>query len=148
MFDSLFKLTTKKTPKLRITGPLWVKCTGDRWNPSQRARNAERFPSSWRYRHVSVCIPNDIHEYKETRIFYILKIRHMHHPFLCFKPTSMSQHFHAHTYLIVKSLRQEAQLGGPDWVKEYNLCNSVGVIQHIEHWRLKFTRAHNIMEPL
>ena len=46
LFNSLFKLTSKKTPKLRIAGPLWV----HPWSksPLQRASRAENLSISWR----------------------------------------------------------------------------------------------------
>ena len=31
LFYALFKLTSRKTSKVRVTGPLWGKFTGDRW---------------------------------------------------------------------------------------------------------------------
>ena len=42
LFNCLFNLTTKKTSKLHITGPLWGESTGD-W---QIARNHESIPIS------------------------------------------------------------------------------------------------------
>ena len=33
IFNALFRLTIKTSPKLSITGPLWGESTGDRWIP-------------------------------------------------------------------------------------------------------------------
>ena len=42
-----FKLTSKKTSKFCITGPLWGESTGDRWLPSQRY--TEAISISWHH---------------------------------------------------------------------------------------------------
>ena len=61
--DCLFRMTTKKTSKLRVTGPLWGESTdlpsqsaGDnRWFPSQRVSNAECMSMVSRH-HDHVCL--------------------------------------------------------------------------------------------
>ena len=47
LLTSLFRLTTKKIPKVHITGPLWGESTSDQCIPSQRASNRESISMSW-----------------------------------------------------------------------------------------------------
>ena len=49
LLNSLFRLTTKKTSKLRITGPLWRKSPAIGAFASQRVSNAESGSLSWHH---------------------------------------------------------------------------------------------------
>ena len=58
LFRSLFRLTSKKEPKLRITDPLWENPPLTGGFSSQMTSNAERLSTSWRHngfiRHISI----------------------------------------------------------------------------------------------
>ena len=47
VFNSLFRLTSKKTPKLYITGPLGGELTAAQWFSSQRANSVQSISMSW-----------------------------------------------------------------------------------------------------
>ena len=49
--NSLFKFPLKKTPKIRITGPLqfWTEFTSDRWTPSKWDGKFESVTMSWHH---------------------------------------------------------------------------------------------------
>ena len=49
-FCSVLSLTTKKTSKFCITGPMWGESIGHDGFPSQRLSNAESVSMSWRHR--------------------------------------------------------------------------------------------------
>ena len=49
LFNCVFRRRSKKTSKLRVTGPLWGEFTGDWWIPVQGASNAENVSIWWRH---------------------------------------------------------------------------------------------------
>ena len=61
---SVFKLRTKKMPKLRFTSPVWGKSTGDKSIPSPRGSNAENVAMSCRYIHVRGGYQRQIQAYR------------------------------------------------------------------------------------
>ena len=70
LFNSLFRVTTKETSKLGITGPCQRNPPVTGGFPSQRASNAERFSMSW-CNHVHWCMYC-------TAFFYMLNFLHKH----------------------------------------------------------------------
>ena len=70
LFNSLFRLTAKKTLKLCIPGPLWGESTGDWWIPLRKGQQCRKhIPMSWCH-HNHIFHPQVSNDYWPLSIYW------------------------------------------------------------------------------
>ena len=153
MLNWLLRLTTKKTLKLCILSPMWVKTTGDRRNP-QNARDAESISMSWRHHVLSSVVGfagRLLHGYVNGGPCKAIVWSHSSHPMKCHAGTNDIRYYKINpSDMTVKFSLGAFDMGYP-YPMIYPLCQcrhavfSFEDISHVLAWSVAQNVGRNVV---